>query len=113
VEDEKEFRVRIALPGLEAEDIQLSAMPDGLVIQADAMHTHEGERGNVWFCEFSRKKLFRRLQLPASIDVDKVTASVDKGILEVTAPKATASTKGEFVVRMSEPTAKSQRPEDG
>jgi HSP20 family protein len=89
VDDKKEFRARIALPGFDAKDIQVSAMPDALLIQADATHTHEGKSGNVRFCEFSEKNLFRRLPLPASIDVDKVTASLDKGILEVTAPKAT------------------------
>ena len=89
VDDKKEFRARIALPGFDAKDIQVSAMPDALVIQADAAHTHEGKSGSVCFCDFSAKRLFRRLPLPASIDVDKVTASVDKGILEVTAPKAT------------------------
>ena len=88
VDDKKEFRARIALPGFDAKDIQVSAMPDALLIQADATHTHEGKSGNVRFCEFSEKNLFRRLPLPAPIDVDKVTASVDKGILEVTAPKA-------------------------
>jgi HSP20 family protein len=88
VDDKKEFRARIALPGFDATDIQVSAMPDALVIQADTTHAHEGKNGNVRFCEFSEKNLFRRLPLPASIDVDKVTASVDKGILEVTAPKA-------------------------
>jgi len=90
VDDKKEFRARIALPGFDAKDIQVSAMPDALVIQADATHTHEGKSGNVCFCEFSENKLFRRLDLPAPIDVDKVTASVDKGILQVTAPKVTA-----------------------
>ena len=89
VDDKKEFRARIALPGFDAKDIQVSAMPDALLIRADSTHTHEGESGNVCFCEFSEKNIFRRLPLPASIDVDKVTASVDKGILEVTAPKAT------------------------
>ena len=89
VDDEKEFKARIALPGFDAKDIRVSAMPDGLVIEADATHTHEGTSGNVCFCEFSAKKLFRRLQLPVSVDVDKVTASVDRGILQVTAPKAT------------------------
>jgi HSP20 family protein len=89
VDDNKEFRARIALPGFDAKDIQVSATPDALVIQADSTHAHEGKNGNVRFCEFSEKNLFRRLPLPASIDVDKVTASVDKGILEVTAPKAT------------------------
>ena len=91
VDDKKEFRARIALPGFDAKDIQVSAMPDALVIQADATHTHEGKSGNVRFCEFSENKLFRRLDLPAPVDVDKVTASMDKGILQVTAPKATAN----------------------
>src|SRR5689334_5266325 len=43
VDDGKEFRVRLALPGFDAKDIQVSAMPDELVIQADATHTHEGK----------------------------------------------------------------------
>ena len=93
VDDKKEFRARIALPGFDAKDIQVSAMPDALIIQADATDAHEGKSGNVRFCEFSEKNLFRRLPLPAPIDVDKVTASVDKGILEVTAPKAAPKQK--------------------
>ena len=89
MDDEKEFRARIALPGFDAKDIQISAMPDALVVQADAIHTHEGKSGNVRFCEFSEKNLFRRLELPELVDVNKVTASLDQGILQVTAPKAT------------------------
>jgi HSP20 family protein len=87
VDEEQELRARIALPGFDAKDIQVSAMRDALIIQAGAAHTYEEKNGNVCFCEFSQKKLFRRLDLPASIDVDKVTASLDKGILVVTAPK--------------------------
>ena len=64
-------------------------MPDALVIEADAKHTHEAKDGNVCFCEFSEKQLFRRIDLPESVDVNKVTASLDKGILRVTAPKVT------------------------
>jgi hypothetical protein len=55
VDDEEEFRARIAL--------------------------------RIRFCEFSGKTLFWRLELPAPIEVDKVSASLDKGILKVTAPK--------------------------
>jgi HSP20 family protein len=87
VDDEKEFRARLALPGFDAKDIEVTALPDALVVQAGTTHTHDEKKGNVRFCEFSEKKLFRRLELPATVDVDKVTASVDKGILEVTAPK--------------------------
>ncbi len=88
VEDDKAFRARVALPGFDANDIEVSALPDALVIQADTTHTHNEESGNVCFCEFSGKEVFRRLPLPALIDVDKVTASLHEGVLEVTAPKA-------------------------
>jgi HSP20 family protein len=88
VEDEKEFRARIAVPGFDAKQIEVSALPDALIIRADASHTHEGKNGNVHFCEFSGKELFRQLPLSAAVDVDKVTASLDRGILQVTAPKA-------------------------
>jgi len=88
VDEGKEFKARIAVPGFEASDIHVSAMRDALIVQADIAHTHKERGDNVCFCEFSDKKLFRRLALPASIDVDKVSASLDKGILQVTAPKA-------------------------
>jgi len=87
VENEKEFQARIALPGFDARDIDVSALPDALVVQAETTHNHEGKDGDVRFCEFSEKKLFRRIDLPQAVDVDKVTASVDRGVLQVTAPK--------------------------
>lgn len=90
VDDGNEFKARLSLPGFEAKDVHVSAMPDALVVQAAATHTHEEKDSNVRFCEFSDKKLFRRLDLPASIDVNTVSASLDKGILQVIAPKTTA-----------------------
>lgn len=90
IDEDKDFKVRIAVPGFDAKDIEVSALPDALVIEAVSSHTHEGKDGAVCFCEFSEKQLFRRLGLPATVDVDRVTASLDKGILQVTAPKAAA-----------------------
>ena len=90
VEDDKEFRAKVALPGFDAKDIEVSVMPDALIVQAEATHSHEGKDASVRFCEFSEKSLFRRMELPATVDVDKVTASIDKGILQITAPKAVA-----------------------
>ena len=87
-DNEKEFTARIAVPGFDAKDIHVSAMPDALIIQAETTHSHDAKKGDVRFCEFSDKQLFRRLDLPVSVDVDKVKASVENGILQVTAPKA-------------------------
>jgi HSP20 family protein len=90
VDEDKAFKARIALPGFEAKDIEVSATPDAILIQADSAHTHEGNDGGVCFCEFFGKNVFRRFDLPAPVDVDKVTASIDKGVLQVTAPKMKA-----------------------
>lgn len=88
VDEGNAFKARIALPGFDAKDVHVSAMQDAIVVKADTTHTHEQEEGDVFFCEFSQNNLFRRLPLPASIDVDKVSAWLEKGILQVIAPKS-------------------------
>lgn len=94
VDEEKAFKARVALPGFEPKDIEVSVLPDAILIQADSAHTHEDSNGSVCFCEFSGKNVFRRFDLPVPVDVDKVTATVDKGILHITAPKAKARELG-------------------
>ena len=42
----------------------------------------------VRFCEFGRKTIFRRFDLPEAINLDKVTADLNKGVLHLTAAKA-------------------------
>jgi HSP20 family protein len=88
VEKKDDFCARVALPGFDAKDLEVTATPNALIVRAESTHTHEGKKGEACFCEFSGKKLFRRFDLPSGLDVDKVTASLDKGILEIVAPKA-------------------------
>jgi HSP20 family molecular chaperone IbpA len=83
-----EHQARIALPGFQPRDLQVVATPEALIVEAEATHTHEGKDGKVYLCEFSDKKLFRRLDLPSPIDIDKTTASLENGMLQVNAPKA-------------------------
>jgi HSP20 family protein len=87
VEKEKEFQMKVAVPGLEAKDIQISALPDAIVIQAEATHKEEKKEGKVHYSEFRNKNLFRRFEMPGGIDVEQVKASLDKGMLDITAPK--------------------------
>jgi HSP20 family protein len=89
VESERDFRVQVALPGFSEKDLQVTATPDALIVEAEKTHSHDAEQGNVRLCEFSSKKLFRRLDLPSAINVEQVKASLENGILQVTAPKAT------------------------
>ena len=87
VEEEGKFEMQIAAPGFDANDITVSALPDALIVRAENAHHHESTEGDVRFCEFGEKSLFRRFDLPAPIDVNKVTTNLQKGILKVTAAK--------------------------
>jgi HSP20 family molecular chaperone IbpA len=58
------------------------------VVKAGANHTGDKKEGKYHFSEFAERTLFRRIELPDPIDVDKVKANFDKGILMLTAEKA-------------------------
>lgn len=87
VEKNGQFQVQIAVPGFDPKDVAVDALPDALIVHAQESHKHEKTEENVYFCDFGEKSLFRRFDLPSPIDVDKVTASLDKGLLTVTASK--------------------------
>ncbi len=87
VEKDGKFQVQVALPGFDPKDIRVTAMPTVLYVEAESKHEHEKSEGDVYFCEFGQKRLFRRLDLPAPVNVDKVSANLEHGILRLTAPK--------------------------
>lgn len=92
IEKDGKFQMRVAVPGFDSKDIRVTAMPTVLFVEAESKHQHtrsEGER--LLFSEFGQKQLFRRLDLPAPINVDKVSASFEHGILQLTAAKTVDS----------------------
>jgi len=91
-EKDGKFQVRVAISGFAPKDIRVTAMPTFLVIDAESKHEREQNGGDVHFCEFGQKQLFRRLDLPAAINVANVTATLDHGMLQITAPKAADTT---------------------
>lgn len=88
VESEKQLKLRVAVPGAEARDLRVTATPEAIIVEANTRHDHSGTDGELHFCEFSENKLCRQFGLPSKIDVNKVSASLDKGILEVVAAKS-------------------------
>jgi HSP20 family protein len=90
VETDKEFQMKMAVPAMEPKDIQISALPDAIVVQGKASHKEEKKEGKVHVSELSEKKLFRRFEMPARIDVEQVKATLDNGMLEISATKARA-----------------------
>ena len=88
VETEKEFEMRVGVPAIEAKELQISALPDSIIVQAETSRKEEQSEGKVQYSEFSERKLFRRFKFPVAIDVEQVKATLDKGTLRIVAAKA-------------------------
>lgn len=78
------FVLRVAVPGFSPKSIQVTATPQALLIQGTEPHQHQGLDTRLHFCEFGQR-LFRRFDLPAAIDPGTVSATLDKGVLEILA----------------------------
>jgi len=88
LEDDKQFRLRLIVPGLEAKDLQITAMPDAIIVQAEALSEESKETSTIPFRELRDRKLFRRFDFEETIDPARTEALLTKGILEIVASKA-------------------------
>jgi acyl carrier protein len=62
------------------------------MFHAVASQKHENDFADSYSCEFGQKQIFRRFLLPKQVDVDGVTAQLEKNILQIRAPiKAVAA----------------------
>ena len=94
IENDNEFRARIAAPAFAATEIQVTAFPDAIVVQAESVQKHENVEGEVRISELGSRKLYRRVELPSPIDVDKITVTLDEGVLHLMASKAAQPKRG-------------------
>ena len=86
-ESDEAYTVRADLPGLEEKDIQVSLEEGVLTIHGKLESEKDEDRPGVRWVERARGSFRRAIQLPAEIDVAKVTASYRQGVLTVTLPK--------------------------
>ena len=87
VEDGRAFHLHIAVPGFNQKDLKVTALPDALLVSAKSKHKHSDRSNTFHLCAFGEKRLFRRFDLPGSIDTHNVHATVEDGLLRVTAFK--------------------------
>jgi HSP20 family molecular chaperone IbpA len=88
-EDEQQYGLSVALAGYDPKDITVTATPRELIISAktEAMHKGRSKDKNICWSEFRDNDVYRRVELPADIQVNEVTASMSNGLLQIVAPK--------------------------
>ena len=90
--------MRVELPGLKREDIEVSLDDGALVIAGERKTETVGEGTEVHRQERYYGKFQRALTLPSAVTADKVKAAYKDGILTVTLPKAEEAKPKNIVV---------------
>lgn len=92
LEDETEYTVELAAPGLRKEDFDISINNDGdLVIKMEKKNEVKDEKAHYLRREFAYSKYEQTLILPDDVDKDKVGARMSDGVLNITLPKLNKS----------------------
>ncbi|MBR2136054.1 MAG: Hsp20/alpha crystallin family protein [Bacteroidales bacterium] len=90
IENEKEYELELAAPGLSKEDFKIQLGDDGnLVINMEkkTVNKEEKKKGRFLRREFSYEKFHQSLMLPDDVDVEKIEASMENGVLNIRLPK--------------------------
>jgi HSP20 family protein len=79
--------VRLEVPGVKMEDIDISVSDGMLTIKGEKKLEEEIKEEDCYCSERSYGSFRRTLSVPKGIDGSKISATYDKGILEVSLPK--------------------------
>lgn len=86
-EDEKEYRIEVAAPGLEKDDLKVSVNDGVLTISSEKKVEKEDKKDNYVRREFGYTSFSRSFTLPEEADAEKIGAKHKNGVLHISIPK--------------------------
>jgi len=105
IEQDDGFVLNVGLPGFDPEEISVTATPREVMVKAarkQERHQTDGKKGQkLQWTEFRSNDVLRRVELPAEVDVDKVSADLRNGLLKITAPRAKDTAKSAKKVKVT------------
>jgi HSP20 family protein len=85
VENEKDFRISVAAPGMKKEDFKIGIDGDVLTISAEREENIENEKYNRR--EFNYSSFSRSFTMPNEVMKEKIEAKYEDGVLKLMLPK--------------------------
>jgi HSP20 family molecular chaperone IbpA len=85
-ETDNAFRVRLGIPGLHVGDIEVTLLPETIIVQGKSIKESDGN-ARIHFSEFGSGALFRKIPIPAAVHVDSAVVTFEKNLLEISAAK--------------------------
>lgn len=89
-EDEKEYTMEVAAPGLKKEYCRINVDNDGyldLEIENKLEHKQDNKKEHYLRREFSYSNYNQKYELPENVDKEHISAKVNNGILTIQMPK--------------------------
>ena len=88
-ENDNEYLIEVAAPGLKKADFKIDYDNGRLTISSEKKFENEEKKGEkITRCEFSYQSFQRSFSVPVSIvNAEKISAKYDDGILHITLPK--------------------------
>jgi len=96
--DEIVFKAEV--PGLEKSDVNITLDSGVLTIKGDRKREKETKEEDYYVCESSYGTFSRSIQLPVDVKPDKVTATLNNGILQIRLPKAEDAKKNHATIEV-------------
>lgn len=98
VEKDKAFEVTAELPGLDAKNIDIQLADGMLTIKGEKQEEKEEKTKDRYVSERRYGSFRRSLQIPGSVDTDKIEANFKSGVLTVTLPKSPEAQKSQKTI---------------
>jgi HSP20 family protein len=98
-ENEKEYIVRLEVPGVPKEDLEVNVDGRTLTISGRRDFEREEKTEEYFWREREAGKFMRTVQLPTAIDQPKVAATYENGIMTIRLPKAEPSAKTRIQIK--------------
>lgn len=86
-ETDTAITVKAEVPGIEPKEINISIQDNTLIIKGEKKEKTEEKGKNYYRMERSYGSFARSIDLPASVDADKITAECKNGVLEIVMQK--------------------------
>ncbi len=88
MQTEDDVVVKASIPGVKADDINISVSGDTLTIRGEMKMEEETRKSDYHLHEIRQGTFARSVLLPCPVVVDKAKADFENGILKLTLPKA-------------------------
>jgi HSP20 family protein len=98
IEKDRAFEVTAELPGIDAKDIDVQLSNGMLTIKGEKQEEKEEKTKGRYVSERRYGSFRRTLQVPGSVDPEKIEASYKSGVLTVTLPKSLEAQKKEKTI---------------